>query len=162
MTGPFYAAACQTDFPCPADRTDIAERTRRMCQMVEQAITGYEPFFDVRSLAFPEFAHAANQGASLVHYAPFSWHGGSMIVDYDGRILAQADPGPGEKIVVGPIGIDALRAERQRRRGHDMRAHLRSGIHTYLSEDRLEPAKARPLCTDEINLRIQKSRQRLR
>ena len=31
---------------------------------------------------------------------------------------AQADPGPGEKIVVGPIDLAALRAERHRRRGH--------------------------------------------
>ena len=54
---------------------------------------------------------AANQGASLEHYPPFSWPGGSMVVDYDGRILAQADPGPGEKIVVAPIDIDALRRE---------------------------------------------------
>ena len=32
-----------------------------------------------------------------------------MIVDYDGRILSQADPGPGEKIVVGPIDLAAYR-----------------------------------------------------
>ncbi len=48
-----------------------------------------------------------------------------MIVDYDGRILSQADPGPGEKIVVGPIDVAALRIERERRRGHHMLAHLR-------------------------------------
>ncbi len=56
------------------------------------------------------FVVAANQGASAEHYPPFSWPGGSMIVDFDGRILAQADPGPGEKIVVGPIDLAALRA----------------------------------------------------
>lgn len=47
----FYAAACQTDFPCPSTRAEIADRTRRMCAMVEQTIIGYEPFFDVRLLA---------------------------------------------------------------------------------------------------------------
>jgi len=46
-------------------------------------------------------------------------------VDFDGRILAQADPGPGEKIVIGPIDLAALRVERERRRGHHMLAHLR-------------------------------------
>ena len=51
------------------------------------------------------FVVAANQGASAENYPPFSWPGGSMIVDFDGRILAQADPGPGEKIVVGPIDL---------------------------------------------------------
>ncbi|MFM7131539.1 MAG: nitrilase, partial [bacterium] len=54
---------------------------------------------------------------------PFSWPGGSMIVDYDGRIMTQADPGPGEKIVVGPVDLAALRAERARRRGHQMLFH---------------------------------------
>ena len=37
-----------------------------------------------------------------------------MIVDYDGRILSQADPGPGEKVVVAPISVQALRDERER------------------------------------------------
>ena len=69
---------------------------------------------------------AANQGASLAHYPPFSWPGGSMVVDFDGRILAQADPGPGEKIVVAPIDLAALRHERAVRRGHQMLAHLRT------------------------------------
>jgi predicted amidohydrolase len=308
MTSVYYAAACQTDFPSPANRDEIADRTRRMCEMIEQTITGYEPFFDVRLLAFPEFAHAApayptvgelkrrlalpvpnehteayqrlakkygcyiqtgtfleidpaypehvfnttvligpggilgkyrkvnpwipwevhasphdvagydaepfpvfdtelgklgvaicydwlfpetirqiafngaelivrvsaymdpwgatepmdwwtlinrtralensvyvvaaNQGASLANYPPFSWPGGSMVVDFDGRILAQADPGPGEKIVVAPIDIARLRGERERRLGHDMRAHLRSEIHPYLATPRLAPASA--------------------
>ncbi|HZT80974.1 MAG TPA: nitrilase-related carbon-nitrogen hydrolase, partial [Gemmataceae bacterium] len=78
-----------------------------------------------RALENLAYVVAANQGASAEHYPPFSWPGGSMIVDYDGRILAQADPGPGEKIVVGPIDLAALRAERERRRGHHMLGHLR-------------------------------------
>jgi predicted amidohydrolase len=78
-----------------------------------------------RALENMAFVVAANQGASLENYPPFSWPGGSMIVDYDGRILAQADPGPGEKIVAGPIDLAALRAERERRAGHHMLAHLR-------------------------------------
>ena len=323
----FYAAACQTDFPCPTTRAEISERTARMCAIVEQAIVGYEPFFDVRLLAFPEFAHAApvyetvaqlrkelaipvpnehtaayerlarkygcyiqtgsfleadpewpdivfnttaligpkglllryrkvnpwipwelhasphdlpdyaddpfpvattelgrigvaicydwlfpetirqlafngaeilvrvsaymdpwgatppmdwwtlfnraraventafvvaaNQGAQLKNYPPFSWPGGSMIVDYDGRILAQADQGPGEKIVVGPIDIAALRAERERRVGHDMRAHLRSEVHTYLRDARLEPGGREPLSKSSIEERIRNAKRKL-
>ncbi|WP_435019233.1 nitrilase-related carbon-nitrogen hydrolase [Tundrisphaera sp. TA3] len=81
-----------------------------------------------RARAVENFAYvvAANQGASLAHYPPFSWPGGSMIVDFDGRILAQADPGPGEKIVVAPIDLAALRQERARRRGHAFLDHLRT------------------------------------
>src|SRR5271157_59877 len=87
-----------------------------------------------RARAVENFAYvvAANQGASAVNYPPFSWPGGSMVVDYDGRILAQADPGPGEKIVVGPIDLAALRAERLRRRGHHLLSHLRVDAYTDL------------------------------
>jgi predicted amidohydrolase len=287
----YAVAACQTDFPCPAGRQEIGSRVDRMLTMVEGAVTGYRPFFPVRLVVFPEFAHAApvyatvaelrqrlavpvpnehteryaakarelgiyiqtgsfieldpawpgvlfnttcligpegvlykyrkvnpwipwevhasphdvpgygeelfpvastaigrlgcaicydwlfpeairqlafngaevlirvsaymdpwgatapmdwwtvvnrcralenmayvvaaNQGASLRYYPPFSWPGGSMVVDYDGRILAQADPGPGEKIVVAEIDLGALREARQRRLGHHPFAHFR-------------------------------------
>src|SRR5438874_5981042 len=84
-----------------------------------------------RALENLAYVVAANQGASATHYPPFSWPGGSMIVDYDGRILSQADPGPGEKIVVGPIDLAALRADRERRVGHHMLAHLRTEAYDY-------------------------------
>ncbi len=79
-----------------------------------------------RALENLAYVVAANQGARAEHYPPFTWPGGSMVVDYDGRVLVQADPGPGEKIVVGPIDVAALRAERQRRSGHALLAHLRT------------------------------------
>jgi formamidase len=292
MISRYYAAACQIDSPNPRNRDGIAARTRRMLEMIDYAVTGYGPFFDVMLVVFPEFAHAApvytrveeliehlalpipndhtdryvrkardlgvyiqtgtfletddhwpghvfnttcligphgiltkyrkvnpwipwevhssphdlkdydaplfpvadteigklgcavcydwlfpeairalalngaevlirvsaymdpwgaqppmdwwtlinrtramenlayvvasNQACSLGNYAPFSWPGGSMIVDYDGRVLAQAEPGPAERIVVGPIDLAALRSERERRRGHHMLAHLRT------------------------------------
>jgi predicted amidohydrolase len=287
----YAVAACQTDFPCPADRGEISSRVDRMLAMIDGAVTGYRPFFPVRLVVFPEFAHAApiyptvselreklavpvpnehtdryaakarelgiwiqtgsfieqdpawpgalfnttcligpegllskyrkvnpwipwelqasphdlpgydaelfpvartaigqlgcaicydwffpeairqltlngaevlirvsaymdpwganppmdwwtvvnrcralenlayvvaaNQGATLSHYPPFSWPGGSMVVDYDGRVLTQADPGPGEKIVVAEIDLAALREARARRLGHNPLAHLR-------------------------------------
>jgi predicted amidohydrolase len=291
----YAVAACQTDFPCPRGRAEISSRVDRMLEMVDAAVLGYEPFFPVRLVVFPEFAHAApvyptaaelreklavelpgehtdryaararslgvfiqtgtflerdpewpgvvfnttcligpngmlykyrktnpwipwevhasphdlegysadpfpvadteigrigcaicydwifpeairqlalrgaellvrvsaymdpwgatepmawwsvvnrcralenlayvvasNQGASLRNYAPFSWPGGSMVVDYDGRILAQADPGAGERIVVAEVDIGALRAARARRRGHHPLAHLRTELY---------------------------------
>jgi predicted amidohydrolase len=294
----YYAAACQTDLPCPRHRDELAGRVTALLAMVDRAVVGYAPFFDVRLVVFPEFAHAApvyetvselidklavplpneqtdryvakarersvyiqtgtfleadprwpgvvfnttclvgpdgvlskyrkvnpwlpwelhasphdlpgydeplfpvveteigrlgaaicydwlfpeairalalggaevlirvsaymdpwgatppldwwtlfnraravenfayvvasNQGASAANYPPFSWPGGSMVVDFDGRILAQADPGPGEKVVVGPIDLAALRSERLRRRGHHMLSHLRTEAYTDL------------------------------
>ncbi len=324
----YYAAACQTDFPCVEKREEIGDRTKRMCDMAQQTILGYEPFYDVRLLVFPEFGHsppiydtvkklrerlaipipnehtekyirlckeygcyiqtatfleddpdytdtvfnttlligsegilskyrkvnpwipweihasphdfpdyqeeafpvvetelgkigvaicydwlfpetirqiafngaeiinrvsaymdpwgatppmdwwtlfnraravenmvyvvAANQGASMAHYPPFSWPGGSMLVDYDGRILAQADAGPGEKIVTAPINIAALRSERERRRGHDMRAHLRSELYSYLQDPYLSPANEKPINMEQLNSRIKDAKNKLK
>jgi predicted amidohydrolase len=83
-----------------------------------------------RALENLAYVVAANQGARAEHYPPFTWPGGSMVVDYDGRILSQADPGPGEKIIVGPVDLPSLRAERERRRGHHMLGHLRMEAYT--------------------------------
>ena len=55
----YYAAACQTDLPCPRDRDEIAGRVNTLLGMVDRAVIGYEPFFDVKLVVFPEFAHAA-------------------------------------------------------------------------------------------------------
>lgn len=329
MVSNYYAAACQTSFDCPTHRKDIGALVKRMTAMIDHAIVGYEPFFDVRLLVFPEFAHAApiyetvdklrnrlalpipnehtvtyekvakkygcyiqtgtfleadpdypdvvfnttlligpqgilatyrkvnpwipwevhasphdfgdydaepfpvadteigkigvaicydwlfpetirqiafngaeiinrvsaymdpwgatppmdwwtlfnraraaentvyvvaaNQGAALASYPPFSWPGSSQIVDFDGRILAQADPGPHEKIVVAPIDLASLRQARERRVGHDMRAHLRSEIHPYMNQSHLKPGAAdHPLDFQSIRRRIHTSKSRLK
>lgn len=115
-----------------------------------------------RALENTAYVLAANQGASLSAYPPFSWPGGSMVVDFDGRILAQADPGPGEKIVVAPIDLAALRAERQRRRGHDMRAHLRSEVYPYAAQPWLpRAADPRGISIEELGVRIAQGKARL-
>src|SRR5438045_9109270 len=77
-----------------------------------------------RAIENISYVAAANQGASLKHYPPYSWPGGSQVVEYDGRLLAVASPGPGERIVVAPIDISALRHERASRLSHIMLAHL--------------------------------------
>lgn len=105
-----------------------------------------------RALENTAFVVASNQAASIDNYPPFSWPGGSMVVDYDGRILAQADPGPGNKIVVAPVDITALRHEREARTGHHMLSHLRTEAYPvyrqsfyppgqWTSEQNLDPTK---------------------
>jgi predicted amidohydrolase len=79
-----------------------------------------------RAIENTAYVVAANQGASLKNYPPYSWSGGSQVVDFEGRILAEASPGPGERIVVAPVDISALRHERGIRRGHHTLAHLRT------------------------------------
>jgi formamidase len=324
----YYAACCQTDFPAPKSRQEIVARVDRMLEMIDSAVMGYEPFFPVRLVVFPEFAHsppvyftvpellehlavpipnehtdrycararyhgifiqtgtflerddrfpgcvfnttcligptgvlakyrkthpwipwevhasphdlteydadpfpvveteigrigaaicydwlfpeairqlalrgaeilvrvsaymdpwgtanpmdwwtlinrcraienmayvvAANQGAQLSNYPPFSWPGGSMIIDYDGRVLAQAEPGPGERIVVGPIDLESLRSERTRRRGHNMLAHLRTELYSGYEDPcypRAQAAGNWPLTIDGNNRSIERARR---
>jgi len=93
-----------------------------------------------RALENIAYVVAANQGASLGHYPPYSWPGGSQVVDFEGRLLAEASPGPGERIVVAPIDISAVRHERQTRIGHHMLAHLRSGAYPVYGQAGLAPA----------------------
>ncbi len=92
-----------------------------------------------RAIENISYVVAANQGASLKHYPPYSWPGGSQVVDYDGRLLAEASPGPGERIVVAPIDISALRHERASRRGHHMLAHLRTEAYPVYRRRRYPP-----------------------
>ncbi len=108
-----------------------------------------------RALENIAYVLASNQGASLSNYPPFSWPGGSMVVDYDGRILAQADPGPGEKIVVAPIDVDALRHERRTRQGHQMLAHLRTEAYPMYRKGFYPPG----MWTDEDNLTVEKNQK---
>lgn len=106
-----------------------------------------------RALENVAYVVAANQAASAANYPPFSWPGGSMIVDFDGRILAQADPGPGAKVVVAPIDIGALRHERSVRQGHHMLAHLRTEAYPVYRRSYYPPG----LWTDERDLDVQKT-----
>jgi predicted amidohydrolase len=92
-----------------------------------------------RALENTAYVVASNQGASLKHYPPYSWPGGSQVIDFDGRILAEASPGPGERIVVAPIDISALRHEREARVGHHMLAHLRTEAYPVYARHRYPP-----------------------
>jgi predicted amidohydrolase len=98
-----------------------------------------------RALENTAFVVAANQGASLRHYPPYSWPGGSQIVDFDGRLVAEASPGPGERIVVAPIDITALRHERGTRQGHHMLAHLRTEAYPVYAAHTYPPAPSAEL-----------------
>jgi predicted amidohydrolase len=98
-----------------------------------------------RALENVAFVVAVNQGASLRHYPPYSWPGGSQIIDFDGRMIAEASPGPGERIVVGPVDVSALRHERDTRRGHHMLAHLRTEAYPVYRERIYPPGPRSPL-----------------
>ena len=79
-----------------------------------------------RALENVAYVVASNQAASLAHYPALL-----LARRQHGRRLRRPHPrpgrsGPGEKIVVAPIDIAALRHERAVRRGHQTLAHLRT------------------------------------
>ncbi len=117
-----------------------------------------------RAIENVAYVVACNQGADYRQYPPFSWPGGSMIVDYDGRILAQAERGPGERIVVGPVNIGMLRQERDRRQGHLMPAQLRTELyrqyHHPMYPRAMDEADAWPLSIEGNNRLIEQARER--
>jgi predicted amidohydrolase len=115
-----------------------------------------------RALENVAFVVAANQGASLAHYPPYSWPGGSQVIDYDGRLLAQATPGPGERIVVAPIDVAALRHERATRSGHHMPAHLRTEAYPVYRREQFPRRPLPKLLSCEFNqARIDAAKERL-
>jgi len=78
-------------------------------------------------------------------------------LDFEGLLLADASPGPGERIVVAPIDISALRHERQTRRGHHMLAHLRTEAYPVYRESIYSPERANneiKELTYEVNNRL--------
>ena len=107
-----------------------------------------------RAIENVAFVAACNQGAAAAHYPPFTWPGSSMAVDHDGRILASAGEGPGERIVVAPVALGVLRAERARRRGHAMPAHIRREIYTRSTETGLAPGNAASVTISSLEQRI--------
>ena len=113
-----------------------------------------------RAIENMAYVVAANQGASLKFYPPYSWPGGSQVVDFDGRLLAQASPGPGERIVVAPVDISALRHERESRRGHHMLSHLRSEAYpTYKSHQYPPSLSNEPPSYETNNTRIDEAKK---
>jgi predicted amidohydrolase len=114
-----------------------------------------------RAIENMAYVVAANQGASLKHYPPYSWPGGSMVVDFDGRIVAQTSPGPGEKIVVAPVDLSALRHERDTRRGHHLLAHLRTEAYPVYQRHIYPPQQSEALSYERNNELIDEAKQRL-
>ena len=117
-----------------------------------------------RAIENTAFVVAANQAASLHQYPPYSWSGGSQIVDFDGRLLADASPGPGERIVVAPIDISSLRHEREIRRGHHMLAHLRTDAYPVYQTKIYPPdgkgSKSKMLSYENNNRLIEESKKK--
>ena len=87
-----------------------------------------------------------------------------MAVDYDGRILAQASPGPGERIVVASLDIESLRQARKTRRAHQMLAHLRTECYPLHEMPSYPPRTYNPkteLSIAELEQRIDEAKRKI-
>ncbi len=118
-----------------------------------------------RALENTAWVVAANQAASMRHFPPFSWPGGSMIVDYDGRVVARATPGDGEKMVVATVDVGLLRAERKARLAHLGIPHLRTEAHPVYGRPCYPPGgfePARDRGYEEMASLVRRSKKRSR
>jgi len=77
-------------------------------------------------------------------------------------LLAEASPGPGERIVVAPIDISALRHERETRRGHHMAAHLRTEAYPVYQRHQYPPETTAELSYENNNLLSDEAKGRLK
>lgn len=113
-----------------------------------------------RALENLAYVVACNQGASGRQQPPFTYPGGSMIVDPDGRLLAQADPGAGEKLVFATLDVESLRHQRQTRRGHHFLAQLRTGAYAAYAKP-IYPGAAGVPDVQHNEQRIEEGKRRL-
>lgn len=91
----------------------------------------------VRSLENMAYGVCCNAGASLRSSPPYSWPGHSMVVDYEGRVLAEV--GEGERLCYARINIARLREYRRSTMIHNMLAHARHDAYDY------QDARATPI-----------------
>jgi predicted amidohydrolase len=74
-----------------------------------------------------------NQGSNLEEMAPHNYPGNSMVVDFEGRVIAET-PNTGDEIVYARIDLDAQRAWRAATKQHLGLGHVRTQAYTYLDE----------------------------
>jgi len=81
-----------------------------------------------RAMENMAYVVAANTGitAEVMTLPGVIWPGQNQIIDWEGRIIAQAAPGSGERVALGPIDIDMLRWARKTQLLHNMPCHLRT------------------------------------
>ena len=95
-----------------------------------------------RALENVAYVVACNTGVTgdVFDYPGIIWPGQSQIIDWEGRLLAQAAPGDGERLTIAPIDIDMLRYCRKNQLMANMPAHLRTAAYSCYKRE-IYPAK---------------------
>lgn len=104
----------------------------------------------VRSIENTAYGICCQSGSKLDTAPPYSSPGHSMIVDWEGRTLAEA--GRGECIIAAALDIDMLRHVRLNSRLHNMLAHLRSSAYDYW---KMQPYGSHPEYAKKSDLTVQ-------
>jgi predicted amidohydrolase len=84
----------------------------------------------MRAMENMAYLVSSQQGSSLRSSPPYSWPGGSVIVDYEGRVLSEA--GPGEAIIKARIDAHRVRDFRRTVLTHNALAQNRHEAYDYL------------------------------
>jgi len=91
----------------------------------------------VRALENMAYGVSCQQGASLRSSPPYSWPGGSCVVDFEGRLLAQAERG--EQILAARVDPARVRAFRRRTLTHNLLSQNRPEAYDFLSRPAWPP-----------------------
>jgi len=106
-----------------------------------------------RAIENSVYVVACSLGSSYQNHPPYSWVGNSMIIDFEGRIIAQSPAGPSEQILVAPIYIKNLRAFRSTTEMCSL-FHLRTELYRDIYNEPIYPqAFGNKRCIDQIVLR---------
>lgn len=90
-------------------------------------------------------------GCTVSNLHSFSGSGGSLIVDFEGRILAQSS-GPTESLTMAVLDIDALRDHRKHSRLNNYLAQLRVEAYDYLRAKKCWTPQAQLKDKEDLNL----------
>lgn len=100
----------------------------------------------VRALENMAYLVSCQQGATLRSSPPYSWPGGSAVIDFEGRVTAEA--GPGEQIVVGRVDPERVRGYRRRTLTHNVLAQARPEAYDFLDRPGWPPRAELATATD--------------
>ncbi|MGH2764143.1 MAG: nitrilase-related carbon-nitrogen hydrolase [Thermoleophilaceae bacterium] len=108
----------------------------------------------MRSIENMSYSVSCQQGSTLRSSPPYSWPGHSMIVDFEGRVLAEGDRG--EQIVKARIDAHRVRGFRRSILTHNLLAQNRHEAYDYMSRP---AAPAHPELAERTDVGLQEYEQ---
>jgi len=103
-----------------------------------------------RSIENMAYGIYTGSGCGVSSLPSYPTSGGSIITDFEGRILAQSE-GPGESLTYATFDIDALRDHRKHSRLQNTLAHLRIEAYDYLKTKKCWTQQSQFKDAEELN-----------